>query len=510
MVVEMPSGGCEQAAVEEQPTEVEIYDSSRNRIGHNRTGVSKVRAISSVGILFLVNLLNYMDRFTIAGVLPEVQEFYGIDNSEAGLLQTSFVCSYMILAPIFGYMGDRYNRKLIMAVGILFWSGTTLVGSFIPTDHFWLFLLCRCLVGIGEASYSTIAPTLIADLFLAEQRTTMLALFYFAIPVGSGLGYIVGSNVAHALNSWQWALRVTPPLGALCVFLVMIVMVDPPRGASEGGQNLETTSWFTDIRELAKNRSFMWSTVGFTCVAFVAGALAWWGPTFLLNSIEVQGQTGTLAQVSLIFGVITVVAGIIGVASGSFSAAKLKKKYPSADPLVCAFGLLCAMPFLFGGAVVSKYSTPSAYALIFIGETMLCLTWAIVADILLYVVIPTRRSSAEAFQILLSHALGDAGSPYIIGAVSDAIADGKTFSPLVKYHSLEYALFITCFVNVLGGLCFLITALYVVKDKAAADLAIKGVNTVGSTPRRMSEIEDSDAGHSANVLMGEDSPLMCG
>ena len=67
------------------------------------------------------------------------------------------------------------------------------------------------------------------------------------------------------------------------------------------------------------------------------------------------------SRVSLIFGVITVVAGILGVVSGSSMAAYLKKRYPSADPLVCAFGLICSMPFLFGGSVVSKYSTPAAY-----------------------------------------------------------------------------------------------------------------------------------------------------
>ena len=56
--------------------------------------------------------------------------------------------------------------------------------------------------------------------------------------------------------------------------------------------------------------------------------------------------------------------------------------------------------------------------MIFIGETFLCLNWALVTDIVLYVVIPTRRSTAEAGQILFSHLLGDAGSPYLVGVVS--------------------------------------------------------------------------------------------
>ena len=68
----------------------------------------------------------------------------------------------------------------------------TLLGSFVPSEHFWVFVFMRGLVGVGEASYSTIAPTIIADLFSDQLRTNMLTIFYFAIPVGSGLGYIVG------------------------------------------------------------------------------------------------------------------------------------------------------------------------------------------------------------------------------------------------------------------------------------------------------------------------------
>jgi len=73
-------------------------------------------------------------RNMVAGVLEDVQTFYSINNAQAGLLQTSFIISYMLLSPIFGYMGDRYNRVYIMAAGVLFWSLITLAGSFIPPE----------------------------------------------------------------------------------------------------------------------------------------------------------------------------------------------------------------------------------------------------------------------------------------------------------------------------------------------------------------------------------------
>lgn len=119
-------------------------------------------------------------------MLTEIQDYFQIGDDKAGLLQTAFIISYMFCAPIFGYLGDRYSRKWIMGFGIALWGATTLLGSFM-TSFSW-FIAFRALVGVGEASYSTIAPTLISDMFVHDMRSKMLAVFYFAIPVGSGLG----------------------------------------------------------------------------------------------------------------------------------------------------------------------------------------------------------------------------------------------------------------------------------------------------------------------------------
>uniref|UniRef100_A0A4W6BMA8 Protein spinster homolog 1 n=1 Tax=Lates calcarifer TaxID=8187 RepID=A0A4W6BMA8_LATCA len=93
-------------------------------------GVSKVRALLTVLILCYINLLNYMDRFTVAGVLPDIEHYFGIDDGKSVYCQTVFICSYMFLAPFFGYLGDRYNRKFIMSFGIAFWSLVTLASSY--------------------------------------------------------------------------------------------------------------------------------------------------------------------------------------------------------------------------------------------------------------------------------------------------------------------------------------------------------------------------------------------
>ncbi|XP_064557492.1 protein spinster homolog 1-like, partial [Zonotrichia leucophrys gambelii] len=86
----------------------------------------------SVAVLCLINLLNYMDRFTVAGVLPEVEDYFGIGDSSSGLLQTVFISSYLVLAPLFGFLGDRHSRKRLLALGLALWSGVTLATSFVP------------------------------------------------------------------------------------------------------------------------------------------------------------------------------------------------------------------------------------------------------------------------------------------------------------------------------------------------------------------------------------------
>lgn len=493
----------------------------------------------TVGVLCFVNLINYMDRFTIAGVLTDIQEHFQIGDDEGGLLQTAFVLSYMICAPVFGYLGDRYSRKWIMALGVFLWSTTTLLGSFM--NHFGWFITFRALVGIGEASYSTIAPTIISDLFVGDMRSKMLALFYFAIPVGSGFGYIVGSETAKFFGNWVWALRVTPVLGVIAVVLIAMLR-DPERGASEGTHHMQATSYSEDIKAIVRNPSFMLSTAGFTCVAFVAGALAWWGPKFIYLGLVSQpgNENITLNDVSFIFGAITMTTGIIGVPLGSYLSQRFNRKYPRADPYICAVGLILSAPLLAGAMLTVSANATLAYVLVFFGELALNLNWAIVADILLYVVVPTRRSTAEAFQILISHAFGDAGSPYFVGVISEAIkrllrlsaigvaavfpaelssysqlaenatiATTTTLAPLVsqsplagaadgdshavQFRALQYALFSTSFVEVIGGVFFLLTAMYILRDRRNVERVVAENQTTSSSAHQLNNSTSSSS-----------------
>jgi len=485
----------------------------------------------TVAVLVYVNLINYMDRLTIAGILEDIKTDFNANNAMMGLLQTAFIASFMVFAPLFGYLGDRYSRKAIMAAGVFLWSVFTLIGSFITgkeenrhlgwsNPDFWSFLACRAMVGIGEASYSTIAPTIISDMFVKNMRSKMLALFYFAIPVGSGLGYIVGSETAEAFGSWQWGLRATPIAGAAAVIAILVLMIDPPRGESEGHQDMVAQSYKEDLICLAKNKSYVFSTLAFTCVTFVTGALSWWAPNLLedaLKTLPEEERGMSIKNVSFIFGLVMMLSGIVGVPLGMTLSTQLKAKYPRVDPLVCGGGLMISAVFLLLGLALANQNIFACFAFIFLGSVALNLNWSIIADMLLYIVTPTCRSTAEAIQILASHAFGDAGSPYLIGLVSDGLFEflktsGKvcvaaaaanatleaetdshqiaeyslgqgedvieagmdadcTEEIVYKFQSLQYSLFTNFGVEIIGGILFFITAIYIVRDKLACENA---------------------------------------
>ncbi|XP_071657413.1 protein spinster homolog 1 isoform X2 [Patagioenas fasciata] len=404
----------------------------------------------TLAVLCYVNLLNYMDRFTLAGVLPDIEDYFGIDDGKSGLLQTVFILSYLLLAPLFGFLGDRWNRKLLLCGASALWGGATLASSFVPPQGFWLLLLGRALVGVGEGGFSTLAPALIADVSAGPARTPALAAFYVGVPLGSGLGYIIGAKVKDVASDWRWALRVTPVLGLVALALLVTLVSDPPRGGLElpPATPLPHPHWASDLRRLATNRTLVLSSLGFTAVSFVTGALALWAPAFLRRCRVATGalppcQRGPRCHgdESLLFGLLTCVSGVLGVGLGAGLSRKLRPLTPRGDPLLCGGGVLGAAPCLLLALLCARPCPPAAYVFIFVGETLLSLNWAIVADILL---------------------------------LSDALR-GPAPSWLRSAQALGRALLLCPFVAALGGGAFLGSALTLPRDRARALREARGL-----------------------------------
>ena len=372
-------------------------------------------ANAALVLLTALNFLNYVDRYVLAAVQEQVKAdpaFAGITDAALGALQTPFFYSYMLLSPIAGIAARRVPRRYLIAIGVGLWSLVT-VASGLARSYHELFL-ARALVGCGEAGYATVAPAMLSDLFSRDSRNKVLSIFYLATPVGSALGFVIGGEMA-ALSGWRSAFFVAGGPGLLLA-LAALLLPDPPRGAQDRAfeGTGETPSLAVSLRSLARNRDFLQITAGTTLMVFAIGALAVWMPTYLQVA---RGRD--VASANQAFGGIAVVAGIVGTFGGSRLGDLWVKTDPRAFTKLSAIGLLLAAPFAF--AVPFVPSLWLCYACAFLAELGIFLNTGPLNTAFVNSVPASIREAAIGLNVLCIHLFGDALSPFLFGALTDAL-----------------------------------------------------------------------------------------
>src|SRR6202142_1715954 len=187
---------------------------------------AKLYPRTALALLTTLNLLNYIDRSVLFAVQPLVQSEFRLSNTQVGYLTSAFLGFYMIAAPFTGPLADRYSRKRIIVLGAIFWSALTLLTA--VTHTYWELLIRHTLVGVGEATFVTIAPTFVADLFPEEKRGRILGVFYLAIPVGTAAGYLLGGHLSPHYG-WRFPFYVAAVPGFLLALAVLFLR-EPKRG----------------------------------------------------------------------------------------------------------------------------------------------------------------------------------------------------------------------------------------------------------------------------------------
>ena len=409
-------------------------------------------------LLLLINLFNYIDRYVLAAVVPDVQQellVAGDPNADfkMGLLSTAFLVVYMLASPIFGLLADRSSRWLLIAVGVTLWSLAS--GASGLATGFAMLLVTRCFVGIGEAAYGPVAPTVISDLYPVARRGRVLAWFYMAIPVGSALGYALGGQVA-ALVNWRWAFYLVVAPGLL-LGLWALLMRDPPRGGADRRATPARRVRAKDYLILLHTPSYVLNTLGMAAMTFAIGAVSWWMPTYLVAR-EVEPVGGLVPSVFL--GLLTVVAGLIATLAGGLVGDWLRPRIPGSYFLVSGVGLLltipCVVAFLF-------VPFPLAWVFIFLAEFCLFFNTGPTNTILANVTHPSIRATAFAVNILVIHLLGDAISPPIVGAISDFAKN-----VLHAEDSLAYGFLAVSALLLVGGVLWLWGVRHLQRDTEAA------------------------------------------
>lgn len=361
-------------------------------------------------ILTGLNMFNYLDRFVLSAVLTPLQKDLAINDGQAGRLVTAFMIGYFVTSPIFGWLGDRFPRKWLIAAGIIVWSLGTMLTGFAPT--FVSMIAFRVLVGLGEASYATISPSLISDSYGPEKRNNALTIFYVAIPVGAALGTIIGGVIA-AKWGWRHAFIWAGAPGLLLA-LVLLPFAEPKRGGAEG-KSAEAGKKPTvrDILNLFRMPDYLLVVLGYTAYTFALGAFAHWGPTFLyrVHGVAVE-HAGTF------FGAVLVVAGLVGTMIGGFAATAWHKRNPAGYAWTLGLSVLVAVPLAFAAFLVEARllsMTCLAAAMFF-----LFLPTGPVNTLILETVPINLRASAMAVSIFMIHLFGDMWSPEIVGRIADS------------------------------------------------------------------------------------------
>jgi MFS family permease len=404
-------------------------------------------ARSALFLLLAINLFNYIDRQILAALEPDIRAtFFAADDVHAmtktGLLGDAFFVTYMVSAPILGFLADRFSRWIIVGSAVILWSlasgGSGLAATFA------ILFATRILVGIGEGGYGPAAPTIISDLFPIQTRGRVMAVFYTAIPVGSALGYVIGGLVGAHMG-WRWAFYlVTPPgllLGLLC-----FLQRDPRIVRQQRVQKSPRRS-ISDYLRLFRTRSYLINCVAITLMTFVTGGLGFWVPAYL----RYRGQSPAVGMT--IFGLITVVAGLVSTLLGGAIADKLRSRLPGSYFWVSGIGMLIACPIF----VVALYIPfPAAWIAMFLAIFFLFLNTGPSNTALANVSLPEVRATAFAANIFVIHAFGDVQAFWLLGYIG-----GHT--------NMHVAFLFVSGIIFLSGLVWLIGVKYLPADTAAVE-----------------------------------------
>ncbi|MBI3180856.1 MAG: MFS transporter [Myxococcales bacterium] len=375
---------------------------------------SHLRAYGALAVLALINLINYLDRYVVAGFLPLVQSEFHRTDTEMGVLTSSFLIVYSIAAPFTGVWGDYLPRKWFIGGGVLLWSLATVWSG--QARSFEELLLARAAIGIGEAGYAAVAPGFISDLFEVRRRGRMLSLFYAALPVGVAAGYAVGGSVG-ATYGWRSAFYVAAFPG-FALGLIAFFLREPRRGEADLGLPAKPRPSLLEIvSTLASTRSYLVNTAGMAAMTFAMGGLGAFMPTFLFRERGVP-----LERAGPTFGLCLVIAGFAGTLVGGWLGDWLQAKDRGGYFLSSGLGLALGVP---GALLAAVSAEPAVYwAAIFAALFFLFFNTGPLNAALMNVVPAGMRASANAVNVLLVHMLGDAVSPIVIGAISDASSLG--------------------------------------------------------------------------------------
>ncbi|KAL4581055.1 hypothetical protein LXL04_017263 [Taraxacum kok-saghyz] len=382
----------------------------------------------------VIQLITYLDRGVIASTgvngVPEtcrsngqcspgtgLQGEFRINNAEDGVLSSAFMVGLLIASPIFASMAKRFfNPFRLVATGLSIWT-LAAIGCGVSIG-FWTITVCRMLVGVGEASFISLAAPFIDEKAPPKQRSVWLGVFYMCIPTGVALGYVYGGLVG---DNYGWRYAFFWEAVMMVPFVVLGFVMRPIKlkalSSDKGSSNEKPdTTFMQDIRELINERIYVVNVLGYIAYNFVIGAYSYWGPKAGYSIYRMENA-------DMVFGGITIVGGIVGTLSGGFVLDKLNSTIPN------AFKLLSTATFFGAIFCFSAFCFKNMYAFMvffLIGEILVFATQGPVNFVSIHAVKPSLRPLAMAASTVSIHIFGDVPSSPLVGVMQDKLRNWRT------------------------------------------------------------------------------------
>ncbi len=384
-----------------------------------------------VGVLMVVYIFSFIDRQILSLMVGPIREDLGISETQMGLLMgPTFAIFYAIFGFPLGRLADSKSRRTIIAVGLAAWSLMT-AGCGMARNYAQLAVF-RLGVGVGEASLSPAAYSLITDYFRPARLATALSVYGIGIYIGSGMAFILGAVViGFTQNSenfvlplvgdtrpWQLVFFVISIPGLF--FTVMLFTIREPvrRGMQSriAGKGLPVSEVLAYIR--LNWKTFFCHSVGFSCLSFVGYGSASWVPAFF---IRLHGWERL--QVGLYYGTAVIVFGTAGIVFGGYLADHLKKKgYVDAKIRVGLISAICNLPMGIGFVLV-----PNGYVAYFVfmlpSTFTLAMSTGVAAAAVQEMMPNPMRGQASALYLFIVNVIGLGMGPLAVALCTDYIFD---------------------------------------------------------------------------------------
>jgi MFS family permease len=415
------------------------------------TNYKPVTANLFLGFLILLNILNFVDRQLIASLSPLIAEDLGLSDTQIGLLTGFFFVMFYSLISIFmGTLADRFNRSLLMGGGLFLWSLLTAAsGAAVRFVHL---AGARIFVGVGEASLTPAAMSMLSDKFPPERRAFAAGMYYAGIPLGTGLSLVIAGTVGTALG-WRNCFYILGGLG-MAMSMVLLFVKDPPRGAMEPEGSRASSrpprqSFISILKALIASTR---RSLSLFMVVVASSVLVFGMNASVMDQLWLVRERGYSQQsAALIFGLIFLVAGIIGNYVGGAMSDWCHRRWKGGRLLFVAWLELAVIPV----TLIYRFLPPHTlvfYSCAFIGGMaammMMGPTFASVQDL-----VPIRIRSTSVGMLILGHnLLGVAPGAFVAGFLCDAFRDAGWQQPMT------YGIFFTRIVGLLAVPMFFVAA----------------------------------------------------